>query len=168
MSAPGNINLVAPFGIVASSEPSAAAARITAGGDLSMLTDSTVQGSIGDQQTPLTYSAGGRLVSAVAGKDIYLKAISNTTLGRVQAGDTLSIETTAGGIFSYLTNTAISGKNVILTSVGDIGTSSQPLLVQVGALGELNGTAAGAAYLFGPTLATDANARPLHLSLIHI
>jgi hypothetical protein len=163
MFAPGNINLVAGSGIVASTEPTVAAARIIAGGDLSLLTDSAGSGSIGDQSTPLTYSAGGRLVAAVAGKDIYLTAISDTTLGRLQAGDTLSIETTAGGIFSYLANIAITGKNVILTSAGDIGDSSTPLLVQVGATGALSGSAAGAAYIYGPTLATDAAPRTLHV-----
>lgn len=163
MQAGGNVSLVAPLAIVASTVPTLAPVQITAGGDLTLLTDSSLPGSIGSKQTPLTYSAGGHLIAAVAGQDIYLKSMSDASLGRVQAGGALSIETVAGDITSYLNNTVLSGQFISLVARGDIGTASQALLVKVGAGGELNGSATGAAFLYSPTLPGDPTVNPLHI-----
>lgn len=131
---------------------------VSLGGNLTLLAGSS--GSIGSAGTPLSYNIGGNLLAAVAGQDIYLRALGHDlTLGQISADGDVNLQAPDGGILATLPGLlAINAHNVTLDANGAIGLFGDPagyLQVQVAPDGELDGTAGGFARLYSPSASTS-------------
>ncbi|HEY8464428.1 MAG TPA: hypothetical protein VIM29_10485, partial [Bacillota bacterium] len=110
-------------------------------------------GNIGSAETPLIYQADGALILATAGQDIYLKnANGDMKIGGVAAGGTAWLESESGSILPlYSSGVAVQGDNIYLQADNNIGSSTNPLTVQLSGNGTLSGQAGGAITLASPS-----------------
>jgi hypothetical protein len=115
---------------------------------------------IGSQAAPFGYQIVGNLVTASAGNNVYLNALSgDAMIGQVFAGGLASIAAPYGSILSYLpgvtvkaTSIDLVAENNISCATGQCGSSgSAPFQVQVGVTGSLTGSAGGSASFYAPT-----------------
>ena len=159
----GAVSLSAPQSIT-SALATGVANIVTSNGGISLASET---GSIGSLNLPLTMMvtdapATGALTSVSAGSDAYLNFIGgDLTVGSVFANGTASISSQYG-IFSADAAVNVTAHDIVLTAQRDIGASTAPLQVQVGAGGALSGSAGGAAYIYGPT---ESNQAPVTLAV---
>jgi hypothetical protein len=116
-------------------------------------------GNIGGADHAFTYVADGNLVAAQASGSVYLNyaggfatAKTDMAVGRVFAGQTVSLNSTTGGITGYLPGLAITAHDIALNAAaGDIGAPGNVLNVRTDG-GTLTGTASGGAFINSPTV----------------
>lgn len=116
---------------------------------------------IGSQATPFGYQIGGALVTASAGNNAYLNALSGDALiGQVYAGGVASIAAPDGSILSYLPGVTVKATSIELVAEDNIScaagmcgstSGTAPFQIQVGATGSLSGSAGGSAIFYAPT-----------------
>ncbi len=144
ITAGGNVSVTAPQSILnAGTSP----VQIVTPGEVTLLAGG---GHIGSAASPLAIQAG-RLLSASAGQDAYIRGLGgDLTFGRVVAGGLASLDAAAGSLFSYLDGVVVQGHGIRLDALGDVGSASRHVRVQVDASGTLDGTAGGTAYIEAP------------------
>jgi hypothetical protein len=152
IQANGNVSLTAPQNIF---NAGTAARQIETPGNLTLIAGG---GSLGAQGAPLVYQIGGNLVSASAGQDAYLEATGgDMKVGKVFAGNTLSLSAPDGSITPYLNGVALQGHDIILDARDNIGSNAKALQLTVAADGALEGNAGGSTYIYSPNAPLQVN-----------